>query len=104
MERKIIRGASFEFSVREGGDKWEKRGNQDVRTVTDARLYTVNPVAFPAYPDSELTVSLRSAFGGADVEAIAAAVAAKLTEVRQITSHDADWEQRQREALLYRSK
>lgn len=60
VERKIIKGTSFEFNVRGEGQKWEKRGDQDVRIITDARLYTVNPVAFPAYPESELTVSLRS--------------------------------------------
>jgi HK97 family phage prohead protease len=63
-EKKIIRGTSFEFSLRSGGEKWSKRGDVDVRTVTDAQLFTVNPVAFPAYPGSELT-SERGAPGGA---------------------------------------
>lgn len=60
-ESKIIRGTSFEFAPRGGGDKWEKRDGKDVRTITDAKLYAVNPVAWPAYPESELTVSMRSA-------------------------------------------
>lgn len=54
-DKKIIRGTSFEFNTNAGGDTWEKRDGQDVRTITSARLYTVNPVAFPAYPGSELT-------------------------------------------------
>lgn len=54
-EQRIITGTSFEFTVNDGGEKWEKRDGKDVRTVTTARLYTVNPVAFPAYPESELT-------------------------------------------------
>lgn len=54
-EKKIIRGTSFEFNVEGQGESWEKRDGKDVRTITSARLYTINPVAFPAYPDSELT-------------------------------------------------
>lgn len=54
-DKKIIRGTSFEFNINAGGDTWEKRDGKDVRTITSARLFTVNPVAFPAYPGSELT-------------------------------------------------
>lgn len=54
-EQRIITGTSFEFTVEDNGEKWEKRDGKDVRTITAARLYTVNPVAFPAYPESELT-------------------------------------------------
>lgn len=61
VESGVIRGASFEFSVRgKDGEKWEKRGSVDVRIITDATLYAVNPVAWPAYEDSALTVALRS--------------------------------------------
>ena len=63
VEKGVVRGTSFEFSVRDGGDKWEKRGEQDLRTITDARLVAVNPVMWPAYADSALTVSMRSARG-----------------------------------------
>lgn len=54
-QRGIIKGTSFEFTLNDGGDSWEKRDGKDVRTINNARLYTVNPVAFPAYPGSELT-------------------------------------------------
>lgn len=61
VESGVIKGASFEFSVRgKDGEKWEKRGSVDVRIITDATLYAVNPVAWPAYEDSSLTVALRS--------------------------------------------
>jgi HK97 family phage prohead protease len=56
----VIKGTSFEFAVRGSGEKWEKRDGADVRTITDARLYAVNPVAWPAYDDGALSVSMRS--------------------------------------------
>ena len=57
VDRGVIRGTSFEFSIPDerAGQKWEKRDGKDVRTVTDADLFTVNPVAVPAYPDSSLS-------------------------------------------------
>jgi len=66
VDTKIIRGASFEFNVEAAGETWEKRDGKDTRTITAARLYTVNPVAWPAYDDSELTVSMRGLRGGRD--------------------------------------
>jgi len=60
VQRGIIKGTSFEFEVRAGGEKRESGAEHDVRTITDARLFTVNPVADPAYPESELTVAQRS--------------------------------------------
>jgi len=57
----VIRGASFEFSVNgASGETWQKRGDTELRTITDATLYAVNPVAWPAYADSALTVGMRS--------------------------------------------
>lgn len=61
VESGVIKGASFEFSVRGAdGERWEKRDGRDVRVITSAELYAVNPVAVPAYDESALTVSLRS--------------------------------------------
>ena len=61
VDKKIIRGTSFEFEVRgEAGEKWEKRDDRlDQRTILDARLIAFNPVTWPAYEDSSLTVELR---------------------------------------------
>lgn len=61
VDKKIIRGTSFEFEVRgDAGQRWEKRDDQtDLRTITDARLIAFNPVTWPAYEDSSLTVELR---------------------------------------------
>lgn len=63
MERGDITGSSFAFSVRDGGEKWTEyeEGGRDVyeREVTDADLYDVSPVTYPAYEAS--TSGLRSA-------------------------------------------
>jgi HK97 family phage prohead protease len=61
VEKKIIRGTSFEFALEgEDAERWEKRGSDDIRVITRARLFAVNPVAWPAYLDTDLTVSVRS--------------------------------------------
>lgn len=60
VDKGVIKGASFEFAVRSKGERWERRGEQAVRVITDAALYAVNPVAWPAYDDGALTVSMRS--------------------------------------------
>ena len=67
VDKRIITGTSFEFQVRgSGGQKWEKRDSRtDLRTVTDARLLAFNPIAWPAYEDSSLTVEMRRAEHGA---------------------------------------
>jgi len=45
--------------VPDGGDSWERRsGNVDLRTVADADVFELGPVAFPAYDAT--TVSVRS--------------------------------------------
>jgi phage head maturation protease len=59
----IVRGTSFEFDVG-AEDRWEKRADgTSERTVTRGKLSTVNPVIWPAYDDSSLSVSLRSGKG-----------------------------------------
>jgi HK97 family phage prohead protease len=59
----IIKGTSFEFLPRENGETWEKRGaDMDVRTITDARLFEVNPVKWPAYLGTSLTVEMRGRY------------------------------------------
>lgn len=63
VEKRVLRGTSFEFVVRgEDGQSWEKRdARSDTRVIKDARLHSFNPVIWPAYKDAELTVELRSA-------------------------------------------
>lgn len=62
VEMGIISGTSFEFIPNKGGEKFEKRASDGmiVRTITDARLLEVNPVKFPAYLGTSLTVEMRS--------------------------------------------
>ncbi len=55
----IVQGTSFEFGVG-ADDKWEKRSDgTSVRTVVKGELSTVQPVIWPAYDRSELSVSMR---------------------------------------------
>ena len=37
-------------------DRWEKIDEQEVRTLMKVRLFDVSPVAFPAYPDTEVAL------------------------------------------------
>jgi len=56
VEDRTITGASFAFTVAEGGDVWteDERGNI-VRTVTKAAgLYDISAVTNPAYPSSSI--------------------------------------------------
>lgn len=58
-DKQIVRGTSFEFEVG-ADDKWEKRADGTaIRIVERGKLLTVNPVIWPAYDDSSLSVSLR---------------------------------------------
>ena len=55
----IITSSSFAFSIAPDGDKWERRGGKDYRTITKiAKLYDVSPVYCPAY--SSTSCSCRS--------------------------------------------
>lgn len=55
----IITSSSFAFSIAENGDKWERRGGKDYRTITKIeKLYDVSPVFTPAY--SSTSCSCRS--------------------------------------------
>lgn len=54
IERGDVSGASFAFSA--VGEKWERVDGVIVRTVTEARLYDVAPVTYPAYPETDVGV------------------------------------------------
>lgn len=49
---------SFSFKVPEGGDRWEQRGRELVRYVSEVELFDISPVTFPAYEAT--TVSARA--------------------------------------------
>lgn len=55
VARGDIRGASFTFMVRRGGEAWDG----STRTLTDLHLIELGPVTFPAYEAT--SVGLRSA-------------------------------------------
>ena len=61
----VIDSNSFAFSVRSGGEKWTKENGVDVRTITDANLFEVSPVVFPAYPDTTIAARMQLRFHAA---------------------------------------
>jgi HK97 family phage prohead protease len=56
VERGDITGASFTFSVRPGGEVWDRSTN--TRTLTALDVFELGPVTLPAYKST--TVGLRS--------------------------------------------
>lgn len=56
VERGDVSGMSFGFQARE--QRWDHKTSPSKRTVTDAELFEVSVVTFPAYPDT--TIALRS--------------------------------------------
>lgn len=55
VERGDVDQQSFGFSVRAGGEQWhEDEEGVVIRTITDAKLYDVSPVTYPAYPQTEV--------------------------------------------------
>lgn len=54
VQRGDLKGASFTFSVRAGGEKWDK----NTRELTALDVYELGPVTLPAYPST--SVGLRS--------------------------------------------
>lgn len=59
VRRRDIRGLSFGFRVREGGQRFTKEGGQTIRDLTDVDLREVSVVSSPAYTDT--SVAIRSA-------------------------------------------
>lgn len=59
IERGDLRNSSFAFTITENGQKWEKRDDSYLRTITQLdKLFDVSPVFRPAYLDT--TVASRS--------------------------------------------
>lgn len=57
VKRGDVDESSFAFTVRPGGDQWDREGDLMVRTLSDLRLYDVSPVSYGAY--SSTTVAAR---------------------------------------------
>ena len=59
IQREDVDGVSFGFRVKPDGEKWEKieRDGKKIyrRTVLNAELIEISPVAFPAYPANEVS-------------------------------------------------
>jgi HK97 family phage prohead protease len=57
----IISGSSFSFTVARGGDEWAVEQGRSTRLIKRVdSLIDVGPVTFPAYPDADAKVAMRS--------------------------------------------
>ena len=57
IREQSIDGMSFRFSVLD--EDWDTRDGVEHRTITEAALYEVGPVVFPAYPSTSVSVRSR---------------------------------------------
>lgn len=57
IKRGDVTGSSFGFCVRENGQEWttDQTTGQEIRTITNAKLFDVGPVTFPAYSGATTT-------------------------------------------------
>jgi hypothetical protein len=53
MDRSDIDGSSFAFMPTEAGDTWTMTGDKIIREITEADLFDVSPVTYPAYLATE---------------------------------------------------
>jgi hypothetical protein len=56
VRRGDVRGSSFTFDVLEGGQRWSRAAEVDLRALTRIRVYELGPVTMPAYPDTTAAV------------------------------------------------
>ncbi len=57
IKRGDISGCSFEFRVAPGGERWEKIGNLNIRTITEiSDIMDVSLVTRPSYDDTSVSV------------------------------------------------
>jgi HK97 family phage prohead protease len=61
IQRGDVTQMSFAFSVSKGGDVWDTKATPPLRTLRDVNLYDVSPVTYPAYEQTSVSVSARSA-------------------------------------------
>jgi HK97 family phage prohead protease len=88
VQRGDLPGASFAFSVRPGGAKWDTSpGGMAIRIITAADLYEVSLVSTPAYPTTTaMLMRSREPTLSETREALAAANA----RIRRVREEDAD--------------
>lgn len=60
VRRGDVSGMSIGFYVMPGGERFETRGEQTVRVITDARIVEASIVSWPAYESTDATVAQRS--------------------------------------------
>jgi hypothetical protein len=91
IQRRDVTAFSFGFTVPDGGDIWSRDGSE--RTLTSIRLFEVSTgVAFPAYPTTDGTATVRGLSAAAvradvDADALADAVL-KLENGEEISADD----------------
>ena len=72
VSRRDTQGSSFQFDIKEGGDRWSIKNGMAFREVTKFNgVYEMGPVSEPAYPDTTIAkASLRSLEALEDVSEI----------------------------------
>lgn len=66
VRRGDISQMSFGFFVNPGGDHWDTRDGERIRTVTDLSLVEVSVVAIPAYADTSIAIRSRDGWDQAN--------------------------------------
>lgn len=57
IERGDVSQMSFGFRTKTGGSRWDEDADgMTIRTLTNLKLFEVSPVAFPAYPQTDVAV------------------------------------------------
>jgi len=72
IKRGDVSQSSFGFRV--VSDEWSHRDSELIRTITEARLFDVSPVTFPAYEATDSQVRSLASFAGVDGDALHEAV------------------------------
>jgi HK97 family phage prohead protease len=56
VARRDVTGASFGFTVPDGGDTWSRRDGRPIRELLRVVLIEISIVSWPAYPQTEVHV------------------------------------------------
>lgn len=63
VERGDVSQMSFGFRTKVGGDRWFEESGEARRELLNVQLFEVSPVAFPAYPDTDVSIKGLRSFG-----------------------------------------